>query len=228
MIETVFLDAGGVLVNPNWDRVSRHLAEHGVHVAPGVLEAAEPHAKKQLDTGEKIQATNDVTRGWLYFNLVLQHAGLVLDARTDAALQALATYHAERNLWESIPEGVPAALERLRASGRRLVVVSNSNGTVQPHFERLGLARYFDVLVDSFREGVEKPDPRIFELALERSGARRETTLHAGDFFHIDVVGARAAGLEAWLVDCASLYDGYDCRRVSSLPHLVDDLLATA
>jgi putative hydrolase of the HAD superfamily len=228
MIETVFLDAGGVLVNPNWERVSRFLAERGVHVPAAALEAAEPFAKKQLDTGEKIRATNDDTRGWLYFNLVLERAGLTLSDRTYDALRALAAYHAECNLWESVPEGVTEALDRLRAAGRRLVVVSNSNGTLHDHFERVGLARYFDVLVDSFKEGVEKPDPRIFALALERSGARAETTLHAGDFFHIDVVGARAAGLEAWLVDAASLYEGYDCRRVASQPHLVYELLAAA
>jgi HAD superfamily hydrolase (TIGR01509 family) len=226
MIDTVFLIAGGVLVNPNWDRVAAVLAEHGLSVPAARLEAAEPHAKKQLDTGEKVQATNDETRGWLYFNLVLQHAGVTLSPETDAALRHLARYHAEQNLWESVPAEVPGALARLRASGRRLVVVSNANGTLSPHFERLGLSRHFDVLVDSQVEGVEKPDPEIFRRALERAGARPETTLHAGDFFHIDVVGARAAGIEAWLVDAAGLYAAYECPRVRSLAELADRLLA--
>ena len=228
MIDTVFLDAGGVLVNPNWERVASALEAHGLTVAPAVLEAAEPHAKKQLDTGDKVQATNDESRGWLYFNLVLQHAGLALSERTEAALRDLARYHAQHNLWESVPADVPRALERLRHSGRRLVVVSNANGTLGPHFARLGLADYFDVLIDSQVEGVEKPDPRLFERALERASARRESTLHAGDFFHIDVVGARAAGLEAWLVDVAGLYSGHDCVRVKSLTDLVERLLAAA
>jgi HAD superfamily hydrolase (TIGR01509 family) len=226
MIETVFLDAGGVLVNPNWDRVSAALARHGVAVAATALAAAEPHAKKQLDTGTAVQATSDAKRGWLYFNLVLEKAGLGLSEATDAALRELAEYHAQHNLWESVPAEVPAALDRLRAAGRRLVVVSNANGTLRTHFGRLDLARRFDVLVDSFDEGVEKPDPRIFQLALERSGARAETTLHAGDFFHVDVVGARAAGLQAWLVDAAGLYADHDVTRVPSLAALVDRLLA--
>jgi hypothetical protein len=68
-IQTVFLDAGGVLVHPNWSRVSDMLARHGVHVDAGVLRAAEPHAKKRIDTGETIKATNDRQRGWTYFNL---------------------------------------------------------------------------------------------------------------------------------------------------------------
>ena len=225
MIETVFLDAGGVLVNPNWDRVAAALASHGVAISAAALEAAEPHAKKQLDTGQSVQATNDSTRGWLYFNLVLQHAGVTLSPATEAALRELAAYHAQFNLWESVPREVPDALDRLRAAGHRLVVVSNSNATLRKTFSRLDLARHFDVLIDSGEEGVEKPDPRIFQLALERAGARPETTLHAGDFYHVDVVGARAAGLQAWLIDAAGLYADYDVTRVPSLAALVDRLL---
>jgi HAD superfamily hydrolase (TIGR01509 family) len=228
MIETVFLDAGGVLVNPNWQRVAEALGRHGVAVDAASLAAAEPHAKKQLDTGAAIQATTDAKRGWLYFNLVLERAGLALSDATAAALAELAEYHAAHNLWESVPADVPEALDRLRAAGRRLVVVSNANGTLQKHFARLDLARRFDVMIDSFDEGVEKPDPRIFQRALERSGSRPETTLHAGDFFHVDVVGARAAGLQAWLVDAAGLYADHDVPRVPSLAALVDRLLAAA
>jgi HAD superfamily hydrolase (TIGR01509 family) len=226
MIDTVFLDAGGVLVNPSWGRVATAMARHGVPISAAALEAAEPHAKKQLDTGQAIQATNDSTRGWLYFNLVLQHAGVALSPATEAALRELAQYHAEHNLWESVPREVPGALERLRAAGHRLVVVSNSNGTMRKHFARLDLAKHFDVLIDSRDVGVEKPDPRIFALALERSGARPETTLHAGDFYHVDVVGARAAGLQAWLIDAAGLYADHDVTRVPSLAALADRLLA--
>jgi putative hydrolase of the HAD superfamily len=228
MIETVFLDAGGVLVNPNWTRVAEAMGRQGVAVGADALAAAEPHAKRQLDTGTAVLASDDRTRSWLYFDLVLQQAGVALSARTQAALAELAEYHAQHNLWESVPAGVPDALERLRASGRRLVVVSNANGTLRAHFGRLDLARHFDVLIDSFDEGVEKPDPRIFQRALERAGARKETTLHAGDFYSVDVVGARAAGLEAWLVDSAGLYSDHDCPRVASLPALVDRLLASA
>ena len=50
-IQTVFLDAGGVLVNPNWSRINEVLARHGVDVQAAALAAAEPHAKKRLDTG---------------------------------------------------------------------------------------------------------------------------------------------------------------------------------
>jgi putative hydrolase of the HAD superfamily len=77
-------------------------------------------------------------------------------------------------------------------------------------------------VLDSNDEGVEKPDPRFFEIALARSGARRETTIHVGDLYHVDVVGARAAGLRGVLLDEAGLYPDADCPRIQSLGELAD------
>ena len=69
----------------------------------------------------------------------------------------------------------------------KLVVVSNANGTLQAHMRRVGLAPHFDVVIDSHDEGVEKPDPRLFQIALERAGARPESTVHVGDIYQMDV-----------------------------------------
>jgi HAD superfamily hydrolase (TIGR01509 family) len=218
----VFLDAGGVLVFPNWVRVSETLGRHGVHVSADVLAAAEPHAKKRLDTGQTIQATNDQQRGWTYFNLVLAEAGVELSDATAAALAELHAYHQTSNLWETVPDDVRPALAALRSRGFRLVVVSNANGTLQRAFARLGLTSSVDALFDSYDEGVEKPDPRFFHIALDRSHSRPESTVHVGDLYHVDVVGARAAGIGAILLDAAGLYDDCDCPRVRTLSGLVE------
>jgi HAD superfamily hydrolase (TIGR01509 family) len=220
-IQTVFLDAGGVLVWPNWLRISETLARHGVVVAADVLAAAEPRAKKRLDTGETIQATNDRQRGWAYFNLVLDEAGVSLTAATDAALAELHAYHQRSNLWELVPADVRPALTALRACGVRLVVVSNANGRLHHLFERLNLLDAFDCVFDSHVEGVEKPDPQYFAIALARSGATADATIHVGDLYHVDVVGARAAGMTPVLFDVADLYPEADCLRVRSLDDLV-------
>ena len=220
-LETVFLDAGGVLVFPNWDRISETLATHGVDVKPGALAAAEPYAKRQLDHTRTIDATNDETRGWLYFNLILEHAGITPHAATAAALAELHAYHEQSNLWEYMPDYVLPALRRLRALDLQLVVVSNANGTVEALARRLGLTECVECVLDSFVEKVEKPDPRFFEIALARSGAHRESTIHVGDLYEVDVIGARAAGIEPVLLDVADLYPDADCRRVRSLAELV-------
>lgn len=225
-LETAFLDAGGVLLFPNFERVSTALARRGVKVEAGALARAELAAKRKLDVADTIRATNDTERGWLYFNLILEEAGIELDRRTDAALAELHEYHAEHNLWEVVPSEVVPALVELRGMGMRLVVVSNANGRLRRVFDRVGLTRYVDVLFDSHEVGVEKPDPRLFQIALTQSGARTDTTVHVGDLYHVDVVGARAAGLEAVLLDLGGLYEDFDCLRVRSLAGLPQLLLS--
>lgn len=222
----VFLDAGGVLVDPNWSRVSEALLRHGTGVSAEALAAAEPLAKRALDTPELVRTTSDHTRGWKYFNLVLEHAGIALSDATDRALADLHEYHRRRNLWETVPPGVPEALARLRGLGLTLVVASNANGTVRAHFERLGLAEHFDLVLDSHDVGIEKPDPAFFAHGLRAIGVQAEDALHVGDFYSVDVVGARAAGLEAWLLDVAGVNADRDCQRFRALADVVDRVAA--
>lgn len=225
-LDTVFLDAGGVLVFPNWTRISRALAAHGVVVDPEALAAAEPYAKRHLDDSRTVHATNDDQRGWLYFNLILERADVRLSDATARALLELHTYHQASNLWEYMPRDVMPALRELKSLGLQLAIVSNANGTVQALAERLGLTECVSCVLDSFIEHVEKPDPAFFEIALERSGARRETTVHLGDLYEIDVVGARAAGIRPVLLDAADLYREHECMRVRSLPEFVQRIKA--
>lgn len=222
VIETVFLDAGGVLVYPNWTRVSDALGRHGIHVSPDALARAEPIAKRQLDTSATISGTTDSSRGWLYFDLILTAAGIPLGDATAAALDDLQSYHRESNLWEFVPPHVGPTLDALRRRGLTLAVVSNANGTLCRHFDRLGLTPAFGCVLDSCDVKVEKPNPRIFQIALERSGGRAETTIHVGDIYHVDVLGARNAGIRPVLLDEAGLYAEVDCPRIRALPDLLD------
>jgi putative hydrolase of the HAD superfamily len=223
-LETVFLDAGGVLLYPNWWRVADVLARHGVMVDPLALKRADPPARRRLDDMKVIGGTTDASRGWLFFDLILEEAGIPASAGTSAALADLHAYHRTSNLWEYVPDDVVPALEALRGKGLRLVVVSNANGTLRRHMDRLDLSRRFDHVLDSADEGVEKPDPRFFEIALARSGAVRDTTIHVGDIYHVDVVGARNAGLRGILLDEANLRPDADCPRVRSLDALVQQI----
>ncbi len=220
-LETVFLDAGGVLLYPNWWRISDALAAQGVRVSPDALMRADPIARRELDDRGVVGGTTDASRGWLFFDLILRHAGVPASEATAAALSQLHAYHTASNLWEYVPADVVPALEALKRRGLRLVVVSNANGTLRAHMDRLDLTRRFDCVLDSADEGVEKPDPRFFEIALQRSGATRETTIHVGDLYHIDVIGARNAQLRGVLLDEADLRPDADCPRVRTLDELV-------
>ena len=90
--------------------------------------------------------------------------------------------------------GVAEAVEELTAIGLRLAVVSNWDIALTGYLEELGLRDRFAAIVTSAEAGAPKPDPRIFELALERLGVEPERALHIGDA-EADELGARAAGM---------------------------------
>jgi putative hydrolase of the HAD superfamily len=226
--QTVFLDAGGVLVTPNWQRASETLARQGLAVDVATLAAAEPFVKQQLDVAPTVRSTNDQQRGFLYFDLILARAGIRASPATDAALAELKAFNDREGLWDVVGTDAVATLRRLREASCRLVVVSNTNGTLRRMFRRVGLEPWIDVVIDSQEEGVEKPDARLFEIALDRAGAGRGSTIHCGDIYQIDVVGARSAGIPAVLLDSAGLYAHADCPRVASLTEFADRLMGGA
>ena len=142
---------------------------------------------------------NDQERAAAYLEALFRLGGVPAE-RMREVRDCLSELHRERHLWCSVQERTHEALERLRAAGLRLGVVSNSDGRVEEALEAAGLRDYFDVVVDSGVLGIEKPDPRIFQAALDALGVAPEEALYVGDLFEVDVVGARAAGIEAVLL----------------------------
>jgi FMN phosphatase YigB (HAD superfamily) len=98
--------------------------------------------------------------------------------------------------------------------------VSNANGTVRAKLGRVGLAGFFEIIVDSHDEGIEKPDPRIFHLALRRMGVKAAEAAYVGDLYHVDVVGAEAAGLRPFLLDPFGLHGERPVARLRALDEL--------
>jgi putative hydrolase of the HAD superfamily len=219
MIKVILFDAGNTLVYVNMALVARTLGLRGALVTSDDLWRSEHRARALLDDPEIIRSTTDHTRWKLYFETIFRFSGITARAVVDPVLEELAAIHRESNIWEVVPPEVPPALDGLRAR-YRLGVVSNANGTVREKLRRVGLASYFDVILDSHEERIEKPDPRIFHLALERLGALAEETVYVGDFYHIDVVGARAAGLRAVLLDPGNAHGDKVIPRIASLESL--------
>ncbi len=219
MITHLLFDAGNTLVYVNMALVSERLERRGARVTPEELWRSEHRARALLDDAEVIRTSSDRTRWTLYFETILRLSGVGDPAVVAGVIGELQAIHQRNNIWEVVPPEVPKALDALR--GRyRLAVVSNANGTVKDKLRRVGLADYFDVILDSHEEGVEKPDPRIFRIALERLGARAEETVHVGDFYHIDVVGARAAGIRAVLLDPGGAHGDKPVPRIASIDAL--------
>jgi putative hydrolase of the HAD superfamily len=222
MITHLLFDAGNTLVYVNMELVSSVLARHGAVVRADALWSAEHRVRATMDDPALVGRTDDRGRWVMYFERIVGGCGVADRSILESALEELREIHARSNLWEVVPVSVRRLLDRAR--GRyRMAVISNSNGTLRAKLERVGLAGYFEAVLDSHEEGVEKPDPRIFRRALERLGARPEESLYVGDFYHIDVVGARAAGMEAVLLDPAGAHADKPVRRIASIEELIGD-----
>ena len=234
-LETLFLDAGNTLISIDFEIVARELARHGVHAEAPQIARAEAAARPALSTwlaGGASQQAEDTHFSFLRNLLDHLPAGRAL-ARAErsriaeAASARIYRPGASDELWNVPLPGVASALAELRATGLRLVVVSNADGTVERGLTRAGLRELLDVVIDSHRVGFEKPDPRIFAHALEASGARPESTLHVGDLYAADVVGARAAGVHALLLDPHDDWPPVDCARLPDVPALARAILET-
>lgn len=101
--------------------------------------------------------------------------------------------------WVVFDDVVPA-LRSLKEAGTKLAVVSNWDSGLPALLAGLDLARWFDAIVVSHLEGVEKPDPELFLRAVRRLGGRPEQALHVGDRVDLDGAGAAAAGIESVIV----------------------------
>src|SRR5262249_51318149 len=99
-------------------------------------------------------------------------------------------------------------------------VVSNAEGRVERDLDGAGFAGLFDTVVDSHLVGVEKPDPRIFHIAIERMNADAARAIFLGDVPAVDIVGAKAAGLTPVLLDRHELYRGVEAPRLRSIAEL--------
>ena len=123
------------------------------------------------------------------------------------------------------PDALPA-LKRLKQRGLTVAVVSNLRRDMDALFNRLGLSPYLDFIVSSEETGAEKPDPAIFQAALERAAVEPREAMHVGDQYHSDVVGAQGVGMQAVLVDRYGVQPQYPgcvkVRRLTELVHLVD------
>jgi REG-2-like HAD superfamily hydrolase len=112
--------------------------------------------------------------------------------------EELYQYYVQPSAWALTPGALPA-LQKLRAAGVRLAVVSNFDTRLRPILSALGVDHMFDQVVVSAEVGAEKPNPVIFEAALQGLGLRPGDVVHVGDDRRNDIWGARDAGITAWL-----------------------------
>ncbi|HEY7064234.1 MAG TPA: HAD-IA family hydrolase [Chloroflexota bacterium] len=224
-IRAVFFDVGGTLAYPHPSFhavIARVLGEHGVHVTAEQVRAAEPKVWGAVETywargGNFTRSDAESRRFWYWvYETFLRLLGEDDPRDLPQRLYAEFIRHETYRLY---PDSLPA-LEALRARGVRLGVISNWEEWLEQLLLHLEIHTFFAARTISGTTGIEKPDPRIFALALESLGVAPEEAAHVGDSVRHDVEGARRAGLTPVLIDRENAQPPGDYLRVADLTHL--------
>lgn len=188
----LFLDAGGTLLQlhePVGDSYARIARNYGVTRSPERIDRAFRRAMRAPWQGRRYDHD-----GRPFWRFVVERATGSSDPELFEAL-----YHAFGPSAWTVAPGALRCIESVRAAGVKVAVVSNWDHRLRPLLAALGILERIDLAIVSGEVMLEKPDPRIFARAAHRLGVPLPYAVHVGDSRTNDVVGARAAGCEAWL-----------------------------
>lgn len=223
-IETVLFDAGGVLLELDLTYLKRLVEAKRVETSLDALRLAEELARAEID--RIVESGGRVGEAWRdYFRLILDAVHLPADEH-EKMIDALWQAHEKFGLWTIATPGGPETVAALKRDGYRIAVVSNAEGRVSRDLAAAGYEGLFETVIDSHDVGVEKPDPAIFAIALERLGVSATGAVFVGDIPSVDVVGARAAGIRPILVAPEGTHENVGVLRISAVSEL-PALLAT-
>lgn len=221
-MRAVIFDAGNTLLRMNYRIIAEQLATRGRAVSAEQVEEAELRARVRLDPHlAPGRSTESATTHGSYLRYLLEYLAVTDEAEIDAIARWRRGYNLPVGLWNRADPEALEAVRRVRAAGLVAGVISNSNGSVRSILEETGLAAHLDFIIDSSVVGVEKPDPRIFELGLREAAVRPDQAVYVGDLYSVDVLGARGAGLDGILLDPGGFWGPRDCRLARGLGEAV-------
>ena len=243
MIDIVFLDAGETILRPHpsfeelfsatagargYKITSREVSDVRERIAPHLVDlAAEDDDSEPVVTarGTSVSATKSRSFWTHLYGSFLDELGIVDDALAGALYEVFSSAASYKLYDDVLP-----ALHDITAAGHRLGLISNFERWLEDMLVELEVGGVFDVAVISGIEGVEKPDPGIYELALERAGADAAAAVHVGDSVGLDIEPAGAVGMHTVLLDRAGRYTsvavpaGATIASLGELPDILDRL----
>jgi putative hydrolase of the HAD superfamily len=226
MIRGIFFDAGNTIVFPDYSIYQGIAASLGVEVAEADVKRAEALARSAFDRAVASSPGRDVAGFWpVYYTPFYEHLGIPADVIPTAIEKTREANDLLLGIWSVPVDGFDETMDELEARGLALGVISNSDGRVEERLVEIGIRDRFDFVIDSAIVGVSKPHRRIFELAGEASGLPPAETAYVGDYYEVDVVGARGAGMTPVLFDPYGAYEEVDCdvmREFCDIVALVD------
>ena len=222
-VEAVLVDAGGVLVVPDPTRMGSALAPLGGSVDSDVTARAHYAG---------VAAVTRVGEGdpgaWKPYHRAYATACGVEEVYLDDAIAAIADEFLRPPVFTCVLPGAIDALRALAKLDLKIAIVTNSGGYAERLLSDLAICQVgagplapVAAVIDSAIVGYEKPDPRIFELALEALGVEAHAAIHVGDTPAADVAGAIAAGITPVLIDPHDAHLDVACTRIRHLADVV-------
>ena len=223
MVRGVFFDAGNTIVFPDY-YIYRDICEAlGVEAGIDDIIGAEAGARAAFDEAVSGSPGKDVHGFWsIYYTPFYELLHVPEESIPDAIEMTRVANDNALGIWCEPVEGLGEVVGELRERDIATGVISNSDGKVEWRLEQLGIRDLFDFVIDSAIVGISKPDRRIFQDALKRSGLEPSEAVYVGDYYEVDVRGARAAGMIPVLFDPVEAYPEVDCEVIARFRDIVD------
>jgi len=212
----VFFDVGNTLLFANRPRILAPLHQRGIAPAEELLHRLEAEVKNKFDDIVEHGGKADHSFWDMFYARLFEE----LDLRAEDLRQQLIANTRTSANWDQLRPGTHEALGQIRGK-YKTAVISNADGKIAAVLARCGIADGFLTITDSGIVGREKPDPVIFETAMQSVGAKPAESLYVGDVYSVDYRGAMGAGMQAVLFDVAGAYREKRLSRVESLEELV-------
>ena len=199
-MDALIFDVGGVLLVPDSETVSAALRPLGIRVDAETAERAHFLGIRALDASPD----EVLVERRAYMDAYTGALGVAEPDRSHAITALRPLWNGPNiDLWRQPVRGSGEGLRRLAATGLKLGIVSNADGSIEEQLRRgricqvgEGLGVPVLAIVDSHVVGVAKPAAEIFRHALDPLGVAPDHALYIGDTVRYDVRGARAAGLQ--------------------------------
>jgi putative hydrolase of the HAD superfamily len=233
MIEIVFLDAGETILHPHPsfpELFARTCLEHGYSVSPEEVAPVLYGMVRDMGTVAAeigVSAPSTTAAGsYALWTHIYRRCLDGLRITDDSLPDELYSVFSDSATYRLYPDALPA-VDRLRQKGYRVGLISNFEGWLEEMLVELQAGDVFEVSVISGLVGVEKPDPRIYEIALEQAGVEPQAAAHVGDSVRLDVEPATSVGIKAVLLDRSGTHPDVGwptIRTLEELPALISDL----
>lgn len=181
----------------------------------------EENARHPVEQRSPIEKTEVYSR---YEEIILEAAGLKVTKELALGVLMKVRELAKGVSFALFDDTLPT-LKLLKARGLILGMISNLPEDKLPICQELGLTSYLDFIVTPREAGADKPDSAIFLTALKKAGIEASESIHVGDQYYFDIVGARNTGIKALFLDRYDLFpEVSDCPRITNLSQIVDYL----